>query len=142
MGTFSYISDLNMNKFISPHHSQKLKLTRGKKIQWPEIYRVFTNSSPSDKFVGSCSSRREHAFSNHFLWTGQVLALYLCFQLPLPVAFMRCLSFRHNGIKLHIIIICHTTLFIQRIFVCIMREPWLSMASGYLNSLITNCLRP
>ena len=26
------------------------------------MYRVLTNSSPSDKFVGSCSSRREHAF--------------------------------------------------------------------------------
>ena len=141
MGTFSYISDLHMNKLISPHHSQKLKLTQGEKNTMARNLQGLY-SFPSDKFVGSCSSRREHAFSNHFLWTGQVLALYLCFQLPLPVAFMRCLSFRHNGIKLHIIIICHTTLFIQRIFVCVMREPWLSMASGYLNSLITNCLRP
>ena len=31
MGTFSSISDLNMNKLISPHHSQKLKLTQGEK---------------------------------------------------------------------------------------------------------------
>lgn len=91
MGTFFYISDLNMNKLIS-HHSQKLKLTRwgggvGGGRKWPEIYRVLTNSSPCDIFAGSCSSRREDAFGNQFLWTGEVLALYLYFQLPLTCCF-------------------------------------------------------